>query len=59
MTVIEKRITDFTKNPENVTHAYAMLKVGLESGDTPEVVMQKMLTDLLFLFHGIPYRPNA
>lgn len=54
MKTIEEKIKQFVGDPENITQAMAMLKVGADKGDPIEVIMERTLADALFRFHGIP-----
>lgn len=50
---IEERIRDFSLDPKNVMEALAMVKVGRDKGDSPEVIFAHVIGNILLRFHGI------
>lgn len=51
---LETRIRAFASNPEEQVDALAMIKVGQEKKDPPEVIMQHLIANILLKFHGMP-----
>lgn len=53
---IEDQIKSYVSNPDKVLNVLALLKVGNESGDDADVIVQKLMMWLLLDFHAIPLK---
>lgn len=59
MNNLEKRIATFSTDPNKITEAYALLKVGRDKGDSAETIMAHLIASILLDFHGIPIKPQT
>lgn len=52
-----EQIKAFTQTPGFATECMAIMKVGIDQHDPPEIVMQHVIAFVLLKWYGLPIKP--